>query len=650
MTAWSDRITEPFQPEFSQLWVALDPDELLLVPGTTAVLEERGFEILPLRHPLAFRLEYETRFRSHGGDAAPLIVHVTAKDDRRVPWDVLCASRTVRRSVAELFPMLDPNAVKAIGPEKFDALYEAVRRQNLVQSLGANASREFIISSVYGVVPSLIATPAEFWAARFDLFFRGDDLPIELAGYLSSHAPLPAGMKTSEAAEIMASRAAFLDRVQRDWGAFAKQVASGGEDVPNLIPFTYPRIRISIDSMILDGAVKPVPVDTPPVDVPAWMRIGIVDDGAAAKRLLEKQIEQLEFNVPDVDADHRSWLAFGIRQAEVLSSFFTASPPIADELRPKVEAILAGADTAFFSWLERDYGSLASNSAVKAPTVVHQVADHMGHHRSGGDIRQALIVVDGLALDQWFILEEQAKSRRSDLLIETQSCFAWLPTLTSISRQSIFAGNLPRTFAGTIETTSAEPAAWSRFWREEGIDSRDIGYMKGIGLPGTAATALQLVDAGKSVVGLVVDTVDQIMHGEVLGKAAMAARIRHWTENGEWDRLVDGLIAAGYTIFITADHGNVEAVGIGRPAEGVLAEAKGERSRMYGSETLRDNALRTINGSRTLKLGGLPAGQYPVFPPFGAAFLPKGSAAVVHGGPSIEEVIVPFVRITRKEK
>jgi hypothetical protein len=71
------------------------------------------------------------------------------------------------------------------------------------------------------------------------------------------------------------------------------------------------------------------------------------------------------------------------------------------------------------------------------------------------------------------------------VLIESRSCFAWLPTLTSVSKQSIFAGNLPRTFAGTLGTTSAEPAEWLRLWEDEGLSSRDISYAKSIGLAGS---------------------------------------------------------------------------------------------------------------------------------------------------------------------
>ena len=36
-----------------------------------------------------------------------------------------------------------------------------------------------------------------------------------------------------------------------------------------------------------------------------------------------------------------------------------------------------------------------------------------------------------------------------------------------------------------------------------------------------------------------------------------------------------------------SDHGNVEAIGLGRPREGMLADLKGERVRIFPNEMLR---------------------------------------------------------------
>jgi hypothetical protein len=46
-----------------------------------------------------------------------------------------------------------------------------------------------------------------------------------------------------------------------------------------------------------------------------------------------------------------------------------------------------------------------------------------------------------------------------------------------------------------------------------------------------------------------------------------------------------------------------------------------------------------------LDIAGLPAGYMPLFAGGRTAFVPDGEQVVVHGGISVEELIVPFVKV-----
>ena len=235
------------------------------------------------------------------------------------------------------------------------------------------------------------------------------------------------------------------------------------------------------------------------------------------------------------------------------------------------------------------------NSFAASPPIVHQVAPHMAHRRRAGVRRQALIVMDGLALDQWLAIERRLRDIHPDVAIDAASCFAWLPTTTGISRQAIFTGDQPRAFAKTLGSTSPEPGAWRRFWLNEGVSSDGIHYEKGLGHPGSCQAVINgPIAEGAEMIGLVVDTVDELMHGETFGKRSLAGRIEHWLDLGEWDRLVGALLYAGYQIIVTSDHGNVDAAGMGRPSEGSSAEERSERVRIYDGEALRQKSLATI--------------------------------------------------------
>jgi hypothetical protein len=126
----------------------------------------------------------------------------------------------------------------------------------------------------------------------------------------------------------------------------------------------------------------------------------------------------------------------------------------------------------------------------------------------------------------------------------------------------------------------------------------------------------------------------------------VANQITTWCESGFVARLFDLLLAKGYQVYLTADHGNVEAVGIGRPNQGVMAETRGERVRVYRSDTLLAESAATCTGSITLDIAGLPANFMPLFAGGRTAFVPQGEQLVVHGGISVEEMIVPFVQVS----
>ena len=101
----------------------------------------------------------------------------------------------------------------------------------------------------------------------------------------------------------------------------------------------------------------------------------------------------------------------------------------------------------------------------------------------------------------------------------------------------------------------------------------------------------------------------------------------------------------GYRIYLTADHGNVEAEGIGRLSQGVVSELRGQRVRTYRSDALVASVPEDIDAFR-FDVAGLPPDFLPLYAGTRGAFVPKGEQIVAHGGISVEELVVPFVRIS----
>ena len=284
--------------------------------------------------------------------------------------------------------------------------------------------------------------------------------------------------------------------------------------------------------------------------------------------------------------------------------------------------------------------------------MLHHVPRRLARDiEDSGSSRAALIVVDGLALDQWVTIRQLLQKQDANLVMRESATFAWIPTLTSVSRQSIFSGKPPLYFPSSINSTNSEEKLWKQFWEGHGLSRLDVAYQRGLGDGDAAGVLESAIHPGKTkVVGLVVDKVDKIMHGMQLGSAGMHNQIKQWCHAGFLSAMVGQLLDYGYEVWLTADHGNIQCEGKGRPSEGVIAETRGERVRVYPTPELRSQVAGVFPFAHEWQPVGLPADYFPLVAGGRDAFVNPGDAIVGHGGVAIEEVIVPLVKFERRTR
>jgi hypothetical protein len=660
MSAFADRILAGFPADLDRLWIAVDPDDVLLDEAILAGLRTRGFELVPFEDPMAFRVVYEEEFRRRWdfgaeGVTKSMILHMRSDDASSLPADYLAGGRVVTLSLAQLFPRMSYTVVRKLDPAVLVALYDT--QGHAQQDQGEAGTKEFVLLHIYRISPHLISRVEELWSALFKLHYRGDGLPAVLAEYIAGvllHKPAFAGLPLGE---LFASRTLMLKAVQAAWeryveshGLSGRRVGEGDSPWPKdlEIPFDHPEVRVYVDSMFLDGALHPIEVHGAATALPEWARVGVIPDPLALRNLVAQGVKSLRDGIPADNATHRDWGEWARRFGEVSSRHHALDAARADSLRADLAELRAGADAALLGWCQRHYGDLPSLPAAKAPAMVHHVPRYLAMRRGGGETKVALVVFDGLAIDQWVTVRESLVRATSRFSFEEGACFAWLPTLTSVSRQALFSGLRPREFADTIESTAAEPQLWTRFWQDQGLKAPEVLYRKGLRRNdqlGELETALSAPSI--KVAGLVVDTVDEIIHGAVLGKRGVAGQVAEWCSSGFVVQLFGTLLELGFHVYLTADHGNVDAIGAGRPAQGVAAEMRGERVRTYRSETIRAETALAWPSTKVLDVPGLPKGFLPLYAGQAAAFVTPGDPVVVHGGPSVEELIVPFVKVSR---
>jgi len=669
MPSWREQILTELAPQVARLVVAADPDQLLLDEIILQHIREMGFEIITYDDPIAFRYVFESRFRTvwDRGEKADtgVVVRIDGSDLSSVPYDLLSAGLKLSFSLADIFDGLSYPVVSELDKADLDTLYRAREIQG-ADRLGDRATKDFIVRHVFEIAPELIAAPSDLLRVLLRLHYKRVRLPEVVGAWLAGVLAQRPALQDWPIVELISDRDEFMAFLQERWRVFLDRLAeqkSGGSGIadtevtleipgPADIPFDHDDVKVYVDNLFVEGLLRPVSHPKRDVLENEWVTVGLE---AASPQLqhvarLERLIDTVQTAVPTRDARHRDWLTYAYTLAELtVAACAVASNTTADVVE-QITTTMSSADDAFEAWVERRYAALYNQPPTR-PVMVHHIPIAIAHAMREDDRqRMALIVVDGLALDQWLVLRSVLEKQEPALRFSEDATFTWIPTTTSVCRQAIFAGKVPLYFPETITSTRKETSLWKQFWEDRGFGANRVEYAKGID-DSTISTAEELITNPKvRVLGLVVNTVDNIMHGMELGIAGMHNQVRQWAEAGFMAHLLDLLLSHDFDVFVTSDHGNIEAEGCGRPAEGVLCDSPGQRVRIYNDQVLREKTKDAFPEAIEWPPTGLPDDFLPLLAPRRKAFAVQGKAVVTHGGLSIQEVIVPFVHIERGNK
>ncbi len=652
MADWRDLILNEFTPGVQPITVVADPDSLMTEPRLSQALMERGFEILLFEESISFRFAYESRFRSRldRDEDVDLVILCCDKTSSRsnLPFDVLLIARRLSFGLADLFSQFSYSTLRAVDPQYLDMLYEAQGRFN-PGVLGENATKDFVLRHVFAIAAELIKSDSDLLRTLLRRHYRPQLMSSVFVDRLVLVLRQSGRFEGWPLAELLTDRSLFLAFLQERWPTFLsrfgqiplQEQARLRIDGPADLPFDHPDVRVYMDNLFREGLLQPIEWTYIPE---GWTALGVRRDPQKerAKRF-SAILETAEAELPEEDAGHGEWLSFARIWAEIslLTCEISTTTP---KVREQVHNLRSQVDTRFAEWIQRRFGSLYSLPATP-PVMVHQIARFLSR-QLGVFSKVALVVVDGLAFDQWLVVHHELIKRHPGWRFDENATFAWVPTVTNVSRQAIFAGKAPFYFPSSIYSTGREASLWQQFWTEHGLAANQVGYLKGLGEPATLSLLEDaLSDPKLKVLGAVVDKVDRIMHGMELGSAGMHNQVRQWASEGFLSALLERLLLKGFAIFLTADHGNVESLGCGRPKEGVTADVRGERARIYSDPVLRESVATRFPTAIVWKPLGLPEDFLPLLSPGRTAFVPEGNRTVAHGGVTLEEVIVPFVRI-----
>jgi len=680
MASWRDGVLRFFQPRISRLTVAMDPDGLLTEERMLAAIRERGFELIPFADPIAFRYAYESQYRSvwDGGGESDLVVALRSEDSQpdRVPFDLLKSGRPIELALHQFFPKLNYAVLASLDRAYLDDLDEAGRGDD-GERLTEKATKDFVLMHCFRIVPAMIRTAVDLMKVLLSLHSRRQQLPELLVEHLLERLQGNRSFYAWPLRSILGSRELFLSFVQVQWQQFVEGwsgeavagaaagmgagasgggvtaagdplvVAEAGSPVAGLIPFSHEDIRAYVDTLFLDGSLVPVAARTPAA-LPGWAQTGVLHDTASdSLRRWRGLRSQLEAHLPGATDSHRNWQETAQIWAELVVLRWTCDDLLQVEEREQWRELHERLERAFGTWMLARYGTLHNLPCQQAPVMVHQIPRFMASERRRRKLpRVALLVLDGLALDQWLLLRRQLDFGSGTLRIQESTAFAWVPTLTSVTRQSIFAGEPPLYFPDSLDTTARERTHWLRFWEDQGVARQSVELLTNLDGVNDPRLESILSDPRRAVLGLVWNKVDEILHGMQLQTAGMHSQVRLWGSQGHLQALLQRLLDEQFTVYLTADHGNVTAIGVGNPRDGVLAETRGKRCRVYDRPQFREEMARLYPGAICWPGYGLPTSQQVLLAGALQAFADVGEQIVGHGGAAIEEVLVPFVTIS----
>ncbi len=676
MTDWRNYILKHFQESVHRLTLVADPDGLLLEENLLFAIRRNGFDLLPFDDPIAFRYAYESDYRQHwdeGQDTDLVVILRSSEADlRALPYDLLQSGRLLAFGLPELFPKLSYPIVKDLDLAHLPSLYAAYQ-QYYGAEMGDQASALFVLRHAFGIVPELVKTPADLLKLLLSRHVRGERVPPRLDGVLLAALRRNAAFERWPLESLLESESDFLAFLQEAWIGYlaarqppdvaVRDVGPTYETGVNL-PFDDPDVRAYVGTLFLERELRPVRLPQG-WQVEGWAQVGvIIDETAFERRRFCGLLDLLRQTLPSADGTYKDWMETAKRWAELLVLRYRLATDLEVEKSEQYRALHREIESRFADWMIARYHTLHSLPFLPHPVMVHHVSGYLAARASQRPrSRVALLVVDGLALDQWLVIRDAWIAEGIPWSWDERTVFAWAPTLTPISRQATFAGTLPKFFPDSWQTTVREQKHWRRFWREQGLKSDNVGYARNLGVKdldlnrdvasSEASTletdVLEMLDNPQvRVAGLVVNTIDNVMHGMQLGTAGMHQQVKLWMTRYRYlTKLVQCLLKASFDVYLTSDHGNVWAHGIGRPKEGVLVETRGERARIYTDPAFLALAQQQLPETVEWTNVGLPEGISVLLAMQLDAFLNVGDHAICHGGIALEEVIVPFVRISR---
>lgn len=267
-------------------------------------------------------------------------------------------------------------------------------------------------------------------------------------------------------------------------------------------------------------------------------------------------------------------------------------------------------------------------STDKQPKTVDKI---LANIKAEKQEKIALICFDCMGYAEWFLLKEFLS--KFDFQFDETTLFTLLPSLTSISRSAIFQGNsdvynlkYPGRKTEEKEFANYFKTKQTKYFIEEDEISSDtlLGY---------------------EFISILYNFFDELSHSAQFppnteSKELYFKSLQAYLEKSTVIKDLQTLLENDFQIYICSDHGSVVAKGNGKRVEKYLSDDFAKRAVLVNKET------KDLISERKIKIPFVDDKLF-VLPEGRTMFANKNQIEVNHGGITVEEMVVPYIKLIK---
>jgi len=345
------------------------------------------------------------------------------------------------------------------------------------------------------------------------------------------------------------------------------------------------------------------------------------------------------------------------------------------EMREILQSQKQEANTEFFKFISKNYASWLKSKSNHVPVMSHTLFKEKILPEVKKGTPTFFILIDNLRYDQWKTI--QPIFAESFRILEEETFYAILPTATQYSRNAIFAGMLP------IEIEKSNPVQWKNDDEEGGKNLFEEEFFKGqlkrlrredIKYSYTKVLnhndGQQLVNNIHNMLNndlniIIYNFVDMLSHArtemEVLKELAAdeisyRSITRSWFEHSPLHQALKKICDKKLNLVLATDHGSVRV----KTPYKVIGDKQTTANLRYKHGRNLNYESREVLAFRDPREAGLPVptvnssfifakeDSFLCYPNNYNYYVNYYRNTFQHGGVSLEEMIIPFVKMVNK--